>query len=79
MNVHMKTNVAAEVVLFNNKFQKSGNTAMLITESDNYMKVLIFVLFLCRDVLDSFISLLKDYTKEVSIRPSSRTDNRFSF
>lgn len=75
----MKTNVAAEVVLFNNKFQKSGNTAMLITESDNYMKVLIFVLFLCRDVLDSFISLLKDYTKEVSIRPSSRTDNRFSF
>lgn len=75
----MKTNVAAEVVLFNNKFQKSGNTAMLITESDNDMKVLIFVLFLCRDVLDSFISLLKDYTKEVSIRPSSRTDNRFSF
>lgn len=75
----MKTNVAAEVVLFNNKFQKSGNTAMLITESDNDVKVLIFVLFLCRDVLDSFISLLKDYTKEVSIRPSSRTDNRFSF
>ena len=65
--------------MFNNKFQKSGNTAMLITESDNDMKVLIFVLFLCRDVLDSFISLLKDYTKEVSIRPSSRTDNRFSF
>ena len=37
------------------------------------MKVLIFVLFPCRDVLDSFISLLKDYTKEVSIRPSSQT------
>ena len=40
---------------------------MLITESDNDMKVSIVCLIFYRDVLDSFISLLKDYTKEVSI------------
>lgn len=76
----MKTNMTAQLLLFD-KFLKSENSqqSVNISESENDMKVFIFVLFLCRDVLDSFISLLKDYTKEVNMRPSSRTENRSSF
>lgn len=70
----MKTNVDAKVVLFN-EFKNQEILRCRITESDNDMKVLIFVLFLYRDVLDSFISLLKDYTKEVSVRGSAQPED----